>query len=73
MKTLWQTDKTDKHGYPPSPNICDCAYPILKVDLIIRTKAKLPKYKCGKCLSWNQNKAVHTTIYERETNISRGY
>tara|TARA_R110002020_G_scaffold49989_3_gene141858 strand:- start:935 stop:1132 length:198 start_codon:yes stop_codon:yes gene_type:complete len=65
MKTLWQTDKTDKYGNPPKPNVCDCVFPKLAEDLVIRTKAKLPYYKCGKCLSLNTDKNVHHKIYKR--------
>ena len=29
--------------------ICDCAYPKLDDSLVIRTKNKLPYYKCKRC------------------------
>ena len=33
--------------------ICDCAYPKLDDSLLIRTKNKLPQYKCKRCdLIW---------------------
>ena len=65
MKTLYETDKNDKQGNPPNPDICGCIYPKLSDDLVIRTKAKLPRYKCGRCLSWNINKGLHNNIYKR--------
>lgn len=53
METSWETDKTDKQGYEPNPNICVCVLPKVNNDLLVKTKGKLKKYKCGVCLSWN--------------------
>tara|TARA_R110000751_G_scaffold79711_1_gene160652 strand:+ start:2898 stop:3062 length:165 start_codon:yes stop_codon:yes gene_type:complete len=37
--------------------ICDCAYPKLDDSLLIRTKSKLPQYKCKRCdLIWINTK-----------------
>ena len=69
MLALWETDKTDQHGVEPIPNVCDCILPNLNKSLIVKTKGKLKKYKCGVCLSWNMDQKNHLVIFKRERNV----